>query len=130
MGVQIILRQQWKLKVWFVFAQLLISNRIHTAKERCREKRMIESLLWRKDGENPQENAGVFAAFDCPCLQARTCIFTPAKRSVTRTPNVHSHACMQAFIYVDIYTHITARACGETQYGKHACRLKPERQQT
>lgn len=72
---------------------------------------------WRE----PRGNGGVITAVDSPCLQARTDIFTPANGSVTRTTNVHSHACMYACMHVDIYTHITGRAWGETQYGKRAC---------
>lgn len=38
-----------------------------------------------------------------------------------------SFACLHVCIHPcwHIYTHITDRACGETQYGKHACLLKP-----
>lgn len=49
-----------------------------------------------------ERNIGVMNIVDYPCLQAHIHIFKPANGSVTHRPNVHSHACIYAFMYVDI----------------------------
>lgn len=51
-----------------------------------------------------ERETGVFTAVDCPCLQARMHIFTPANGSAAHRPNVHSTACMHAFMCIDTYT--------------------------
>lgn len=59
----------------------------------------------------PTGNIGVITALDYPCLQARTHILTPGNGPVTRRPNILSHACMYAFMYVDIHTHNRQGMC-------------------
>lgn len=58
-----------------------------------------------------EREAGVITGVDCPCLQARIHIFTPANGSAAHRPNVRCTARMHAFMRVD--THARNRKAAE-----------------